>query len=76
MMPSAKIKEILLAACLYATLIAQPAWALTIHVAPTANPQTTLADIKALGFECHKDRALTQILATSYSAFRFVFLLE
>lgn len=45
-MPSDKIKEILLVVSLCATLSVQTAWALTIHVTPTANPQTTLADIK------------------------------
>lgn len=45
MMPSVKIKELLLTASLCAILIAQSAWALTIHVTPTANPQTTLADL-------------------------------
>ena len=39
--------KLLLASCLYASLSAQTAWAqLTIHVTPTASPQTTLADLK------------------------------
>lgn len=39
---------ILLVMSLYATLIAQTAWALTIHVTPTASPQTTLYNLPSL----------------------------
>lgn len=41
------IKRLVLVACLYSILTSVGAWAeVTIHVTPTANPQTTLADLK------------------------------